>query len=256
MTEEKFSELVNLYLDQEISAEDLASLKAELAVNSERKVEFQEQCRLHQAMRLAMGGASARSSGRSSSSSCGKSAGSSSGRSRTSIRTSAKMVDTPPVAHFSRWIQGAGLAACLAVGGMMLYPVVTDTTHVSTQTLESVDAGELKEASDPLDLVDRSDLKRFATNHQRVPRRRTANLAAELRLLGLHPEVMDQDPILSEISITSIQPRDVTRRRVVLLNQMKEYSPIPKANILATAEPRAKRSTSWPAGFQTTLASF
>lgn len=274
MTEEKFSELVNLYLDKEISTEDLASLKAELSYNAERKVEFQERCRLNQAMRLAMGGASRSSYTRKSSGSSSrrKSAAPTSRRSGTSMRSraasstsrrlsqsansSSKIVDTPPVVHFPRWIQGVGLAACLAIGGMMLYPVFTDTTHVSKQTLEGIDEGELKEAADPLDLVNRSDLKRFATNHQRVPRRRTASLAAELRLLGLHPEVMEQGATLSEISITSIQPRDVSRRRVILLNQMKEYSPIPKARILATAEPMAKRSKTWPAGFQTTLARF
>ena len=37
MTEDKFTELVNLYLDQEISDCGLAQLKSELAANAERK---------------------------------------------------------------------------------------------------------------------------------------------------------------------------------------------------------------------------
>ncbi|MBT62474.1 MAG: hypothetical protein CML13_04600 [Puniceicoccaceae bacterium] len=54
MSEEKFTELVNLYLDKEISERGLADLKAELRVHPQRKAAFQERCRLHQAMRLAL----------------------------------------------------------------------------------------------------------------------------------------------------------------------------------------------------------
>lgn len=54
MSEEKFTELVNLYLDKEISERGLADLKAELLVNPQRKAAFQKRCRLHQAMRLAL----------------------------------------------------------------------------------------------------------------------------------------------------------------------------------------------------------
>ena len=275
MTEDKFSELVNLYLDQEISAEDLELLKAELADNSERKVEFQERCRLHQAMRLAMGGASNRSSsGRrsSGSSSRRKNSGSSSRASRgqassskrssaaTSTSRSTKIDEaSPKVVPFPRWIPGLAFVACMAVGYMVLSPFIKEAVHVSKYTLKSaykaVDQGKVEEAVDPLDAVDSSHLKRFASNQQRNARR-SSSLAAELRLLGLHPEVMEQDAALSEVSMASIQPRDVSQRRVEMLNQLKEYSPIPDADILETSEPRAKRSTVWPAGFQTSLASF
>ena len=54
MTEAKFTELVNLYLDKEISENGLAELKVELAASAVRKAEFRERCRLHQAMRLAL----------------------------------------------------------------------------------------------------------------------------------------------------------------------------------------------------------
>ena len=55
MTDEKFTELVNLYLDKEISDQGIAALKRELETNTERKAEFTERCRLHQAMRLGYG---------------------------------------------------------------------------------------------------------------------------------------------------------------------------------------------------------
>ena len=54
MTEEKFTELVNLYLDKEISERGLAQLKCELAANVEHKDEFAEHCRMHQAMCMAL----------------------------------------------------------------------------------------------------------------------------------------------------------------------------------------------------------
>lgn len=278
MTEDKFSELVNLYLDKEISAEDLASLKAELAANSEREIEFRERCRLHQAMRLAMVGTSSGSSStrrRSGVSTRRKRSGSSKSSSRSqaskhssavatkkrsvsqSSRGARKAVDRPveSAASFPRWIPAVGLAACLAIGGMMLYPVFTDTTHISKQTLEGVSEDELEQVKDPLATVDRSDLKRFASNYGRSAPR-SSSLAAELRLLGLHPEVMDHDAELSEISMASIKPRDVSQRRIEMFNQLKEYSPLPRANILETAEPKPSRSSHWPAGFQTSLATF
>lgn len=54
MTEEEFTESINLYLDKEISEEMLQALKSELAGNPDRQAEFAKICRLHQAMRLAL----------------------------------------------------------------------------------------------------------------------------------------------------------------------------------------------------------
>lgn len=280
MIEEKFSELVNLYLDKEISAEDLELLKAELADNSERKIEFQERCRLHQAMRLAMSGASSlsNSGGRGSSRSSRRrvmpapsaksirtnkstlvpqrAASTATRRLKQSSNRSSKVFDEPPSAvRLPRWATGLAFAACMVIGYMILSPFLKEVVHVSKHTLKSVYQDEVDASAYPLDAVDRLGLKRFANSHQSIARK-SSSLAAELRLLGLHPEVMEQDVALSEISIASIQPRDVSKRRIEMLNQMKEYSPMPVPTILETAEPRGRRSTSWPAGFQTSLANF
>ena len=56
MTEDKFTELVNLYLDKEISGCGLAQLKGELAANAERKDDFAESCRMHLAMGTEISG--------------------------------------------------------------------------------------------------------------------------------------------------------------------------------------------------------
>lgn len=274
MIEETFSELVNLYLDKEISTADLQLLKAELARDPERKAEFQERCRLHQAMRLALGASrenGRRSSRRSGSTSSSKRRRSSSEqRERSSLEgikrgrrvapNAARRSDLSvrrPVSHFPRWILGTGLAACLTIGGMMLFPVFTDTTHITKQSLEGVEEDELAnlDEQDPLDLINRSDLRRIASAHQR-PERRSASLAAEMRLMGLSPEVVVADEAeLLEVSLASTQPRDTRLRRIEMLNQLKDYSPIPDLNILHSSDSSSSRS-SWPSGFQTSLASF
>lgn len=51
MTDRKFRKLVNLYLDKEITAKDLESLKLEIAKDPLRKFEFQRSCRIHAAER-------------------------------------------------------------------------------------------------------------------------------------------------------------------------------------------------------------
>ncbi|MGJ8641368.1 MAG: hypothetical protein ACSHYA_18405 [Opitutaceae bacterium] len=263
MIDEKFSELVNLYLDKEISSEDLEILKAELESNSARKAEFQDRCRLHQAMRLAMGAPQSASSEprRVRSKPSGRSRASSSPSSRRSSRkefsgaASLKLDESSQGSNFPRWIPALGLAACFAIGGLFLYPVFTDTIHVSQQPLEGISEAEIKAIQDPMSVVEDSDLKRFVINQRRVVRR-NSSLAAELRLLGLHPEVMDAEEVeLREVSLASTQPRDLTRRRIVLFNQLKEYTPLPEPAILETAEPKS-RSSQWPSGFQVSLASF
>lgn len=239
MTNEKFSELVNLYLDKEISSSELETLKAELATNADRKADFTERCRLDQAMRMALGVPS--SSRRSST--------------RSTRRAVPATCQSAPVATFPRWILGAGLAASMAVGGFLLFPTFTDTTHASKQKLEGVEEGELVE-KDLFEAVDRSDLKRFA-NTQQEAIQRAATIAAQLRLLGLRPEVTDCELTLQEVSYASTQPRVVVpRRRVVIFNQLKDYSPIPEPMILESADSRPARAAIWPSGFQTTLATF
>ncbi len=245
MTDEKFSELVNLYLDQEISAVDFELLKVELAKSPQRKAEFQGRCRLHQAMRLAMGGTiSAAQDGPLS----GASARRVQGPAEVAASGHASQV------HVSRWLIGTGLAACLALGGLLVVPVLTSTTEVANRSLDGFVEEDLI-GHDPLETVGRSDLKRFATTQQR-PGRRSASLAAELRLLGLRPEMMASERPLSEVSMASFQPRDVSQRQVEMFNELKDYSPMPEAEILQTTEPRATRSVAWPAGFQSSLASF
>lgn len=253
MTDEKFSELVNLYLDKEISSSELETLKAELATNADRKADFAERCRLHQAMRMALGvPSSAKPARRRTSQSSTRST-------RNVVNPSRKSVpathQAAPVASFPRWVLGAGLAASMAVGGALLFPTFTDTTHASKQKLEGVEPEELIE-KDLFEAVDRSDLKRFASTQQEAIQR-AATLAAELRLLGLRPDVTSGELALQEVSYASTQPRELLpRRRVVIFHQLKDYSPIPEPAILESADSEPARAAIWPSGFQTSLATF
>lgn len=54
MTEARFEELVNLYLDNEIGRHDLADLKQTIRENALRRMKFERACQLHQAARKAL----------------------------------------------------------------------------------------------------------------------------------------------------------------------------------------------------------
>lgn len=54
MTDNRFEKLVNLYLDKEISPEELSDLKAEIAHNLVRRKTFERLCRVHSASRKAL----------------------------------------------------------------------------------------------------------------------------------------------------------------------------------------------------------
>ena len=262
MIEEKFSELVDLYLDKEISKSDFELLKLELNRNSKRRGEFQERCHLHQAMRLALGAPAALSSTpRANRSRSGgtrtRKMGSRSGARNIQRQLATHSASTAPL---PKWALGAGVAACLTIGGLLLLPVFTDTTHISKGFAEGFAEGFGKSElgrieQDPLDLIKRSDLRRFADAQARRDRRRSASLAAELRLLGMSPDVAIAEVPLEEVSLASVQPRDTRQRRIEMLNQLQEYSPIPEHPILQSSQQNSALSA-WPSGFQSSLASF
>lgn len=221
MTEGKFTELVNLYLDKEISERGLAELKAELAQNAVRKSEFRQRCQLHQAMRMALN----------------------------------------PDAHtatFPRWVMdlGTGLAACFALGFALFLPVFRDTAHVpSPSALNGVGGENLVEA-DPLDQIGRSELRRFATIQEQRSANQRASIAARLRLMGLRPELTPEAKQLRSVSMASIQLPISQRNHAEMLREMQEMTPIPAPQILRAESLQPVPAVGWPSGFQSSLASF
>ena len=169
MTEDKFTELVNLYLDKEISDCGLAQLKSELAANAERKDDFAESCRMHLAMRMALNPQSPKRSyefWRNGSNSLSPNSRSKQRGQRifsyTSRRADSFLTRETSMNHFShkvttfpRWITGIGFAASLALGFALLMPVFRDTSAVSSQpAIKGVEVEDLFE----VELLDRIGL--------------------------------------------------------------------------------------------------
>lgn len=285
MREEKFTELVNLYLDKEISDRGLAELKAELAHNAERKAEFAERCRLHQAMRLALNPAAAKrlassaskgnrwregsrersrragSTGRSTRSTRSGSRPASGAAARAALSSSRdtrvdERTQRSETVAFPRWILGAGLAASFALGLTLLVPVFRDTTAVAAQPeLKGVDADELIE-EDPLDRIGRTELRRFASVQAQRAANERASLAAQLRLMGLRPELTPREKQLRTVSLAAIQPRGAEQDHAELLAEMQKMTPIPAPQILRSEPVSVDVHDRWPSGFHSSLASF
>ncbi|MGJ8654698.1 MAG: hypothetical protein ACSHX8_15670 [Opitutaceae bacterium] len=229
MINREFSELVNLYLDKEISNADLALLKTELSSNPDRKVELKELCRMHHAMRIALSGGDVEA---------------------YENEMAELLLSNARTMKYTRWICGTSLAAAIAIVGVLVFPMLSTTLQIAEQSTDELAGLEV-----PMFVIDQSDLSHSGNAHV-VRRRVVIPLAAEMRLLGLHPEVVTEESPLSEVSYASTQPKDVTRRRVVVLNQLREYRPIPEPVILESGSAKPSGSLSWPAGFQTSLASY
>lgn len=244
MTEEKFTELVNLYLDKEISQTELSDLKAELARNSKRKEEFTERCRLHQAMRMALDPESVKR---------GHSGQRSQGVRPVALNT--RVDERVDVVHqgagIPRWILGSGLAASLLVG----FFVVPMAFQDESGEVAGVDAEELVE-SDPLDEIGRRELIRFANIQEQRTENRRASLAAKFRLMGLQPELTPREKRLRTVSLAALEPKSSQPSQAELLEQMKNFSPIPKPRILSHDSSMMDNTPEWPVGFQASLATF
>jgi hypothetical protein len=260
MTDKKFTELVNLYFDKEISAADLAWLKSEIAACPDRKRVFAERCRLHRAMRLALKPVRSRSRRTSS-----RSKRSSSSRSRSKSRA---MTSTTTISRydesfsrssaglFPRWTLGVGLAASLAIGWTLLTPVFRDTIDASAQpALVGVDAEDLL-PEDPLDSLGKSELRRYAAAQQQERARYHASLVAQMRLMGLRPELTPQDKQLREVGVTAhYEPKHVVRQ-AELFQRLQAQQLIPEPRLLQLQEMDSSSGPSWSGAFEVVPARF
>ena len=264
MTEAKFTELVNLYLDKEISENGLAELKAELAASAVRKAEFRERCRLHQAMRLALNSGTRKrrsNSGRSRSSRSSRHIQPKTAITNRSIprpRSISTRID--PHAgnrvNFPRWLTGTGVAACLAMGFILLQPVFRDTTSsASLPALEGVEAEELIEV-DPLDKIGRAELRRFAAIQEQRTARQGASIAAQLRLMGLRPELTPAEKKLRFVSMAATQLSAPARNDAAFWEEVEKMTPMPAPQILRAESLHSEPAARWPGGFQSSLVSF
>ncbi|WP_269525355.1 hypothetical protein [Coraliomargarita parva] len=226
MNDERFKELVNLYLDKEISAAELAELRAELESSCARKNEFEHSCRLHKAMLVALGAFDAAETHSAE----GK---------VVSIRT---------------WVAGAGMAACFIVGiGFMLAQVENALNAETPLETTSLTPSLAEDAIEP------SDIRRYHVRNKSavVP---TSCLAAQLRLAGLRPEFTPEDRNLTSIDPEWMEVRRSERDRAVeLFERMRAATPMPRPRLVNFPEPSTYESevgSRWPGGFRTTLAGY
>lgn len=234
MTEDKFTELVNLYLDKEISECGLAQLKSELAANAERKDDFAESCRMHLAMRMAL--------------------------KSQSLKRSYEFNSLSPSSHkvttFPHWIMGTGFAAILALGFALLMPVFRDTPAVSSQTfIKNVEVGGLFEV-DLLDRIGNQEIRHFANVQAQRKANQQASLATQLPLLGLSQELAPKKKQHRSISAAVALPYEIVSDHAELLAEVQKMSPMPSPQILRLESMQSEPSSPWSGGFQSSLASF
>ena len=270
MNEEDFSELVNLYLDKEITERGLAQLKCELAANVERKDEFAEHCRMHQAMLLALNPQPARRRfkfWRSGSNSSFRSSRSREQGLRTfsnmspqvesfSTRETNSNHSAHDVTTFPRWIMGTAFAASLALGFALLMPIFLDTSAESSQiALDDMEAEALVQA-DLLDLIGQRELRRFTNLQSQREANQQASLAAQRRLMGLSPELTPNENQLRSISMAASQRPKVFREHAELLAEIQKISAMPPPQILRFESMQSEPTAPWSGGFKSSLASF
>lgn len=223
MNEAKFTELVNLYFDEEISPAEIELLREALADVPERKREFERRYRLHQAMRMA-------------------------------VAPEVKVVEqfrelaakkTTRASRLTIWVLGTGVAACVTLGIVLIKPVVQESAGLAI-------AEELAELA-------RADIARFAATHHGVSQSRRGSLASELRLMGLTPEMAPANRQLRGVDVEALRQREARRlREIDRINQFKAYSAMPELLLFESLQRPVRESHGqrWPAGFQSSLASF
>lgn len=240
MTDEKFTELVNSYLDKEISEEELNLLKTEIGINSDRKQIFVERCRLHKAMRMALKPKCSRSRGSRSRLRARRSASSSSSSRRRSSRSGAstriteseEFANAPGTVIFPRWMLASGLAACLVVGFVLLPPVFRDTVDpLSQPELVGVKKSELVD-EDPLASLGRSELRRFALVQEQREAGDHASLVSQMRLMGLRPELTPKDKQLQEVDMAAVYKPTKRVDQAELFQSMQSMKSMPEPKLL------------------------
>ena len=224
MNDAKFTELVNLYFDREITSGDLEWLQQELAVNPARKREFEARVRLHQAMRMAVA---------------------------SEVEQVAKFRElgaqkASRATRLTALVFGSGIAACAAVGFVLLKPVIRESEAVAS--------------TEDMPGMARSDMQRFAAATQAQPESRRGSLASHLRLLGLTPSMAPAERQLSGVDHEALRQREARRQyEIDRINQFKDFSAMPEPRLFESLDDHSARETQaqrWPAGFKSSLASF
>ena len=166
MSDERFRELINLYLDKEINSDEMELLQSEISNSETRRQEFDTACRLHFAMSRALSSEVAENEARS------------------------------PLPR-TRWLVGIGMAASFLLGGILLAPALSEELMPDADSQQSEASAEALAAQ-----AQRRVLQRFLTAQQNPHTKEPCHsLAAQFRLLGLEPALVPADHALEEFEM-------------------------------------------------------
>lgn len=221
MTDAKFKELANLYLDEEITDRELAQLKDVLASDERRRHEFLELCRLQKAMQHAFG---------------------------STLDANAPRSEPPKEVRFRRWVAALAAAASFAVGGVVALAFLPEGNSESTTFAEKENAVSL-----PVD-VSSSDFRRYEA-FQRNHAPDGLSLAAQLRLSGLSPDLVPTKRAMHPVDTSAKYVReDRNRHTAELFERFEQSAPMPPVRLIDEDGLRAKQTDPrWPGNFQSSL---
>ncbi|GEM_PF-3421806 len=243
MIDERFYELVNLYLDREIQEGDLRLLEAEISQNPIRRREFETNCRMHITMQKLLGEEEGALSVNNLAPQVSKS------------KSVSKLLRHAPAISI-------GLAACAALGFVFFVPVVSTSGNAVAFDEGVLEDGDSLPRIQEGRVIKRSNLKRFVARRE-APVKRSTSLAAELRLIGLSPKMASHTENLRKVETVQLERKRVSRVRV--LTEMSNFSSVPEPKLLQMQDPvyesnarfitPTSRSRIMPS-FKTSLASY
>jgi hypothetical protein len=228
MKEAKFTELVNLYFDREISSVEIELLREELAGCPARKAELESRFQLHRAMCIAVAPEALKVA---------------------EFRVLAAK-KTSQASRLTAWLLGCGIAASVGAAFVLLNPVIREASSVASAEKHT----EMLQ----IEML-QSDMKRFAATQGTADSRR-GSLASQLRLMGLTPALAPLEPQLSTVDVEALLQREARRQHQIdRINQYQAYSVMPEQPLfepLPQSDWESQPQQQWSAGFQSSLASF
>lgn len=226
MSEERFRELVNLHLDGEISKDEKAELQNELQSNHMRRQDFEARCRLQRAMRFAL----------------------LTPDERLELEASARrMKVSSRRCYMKASLLTFGLAASVVVsaGGFIAYCLL--------QTEQYTDGHVFSHALSD----DEMDLRLAGLSGEVTAKSKDVrcSVVAQLRLLGLTPGMIDDEPRLRSVDLAAqAEARQARMREIERLNEPSTYMAMPQPVLFNQGS--ARSSNSMATGFDVSLVSY
>ena len=219
MNKSKFEELVNLYFDREISAEELDCLREELAARADRRCEFQSYYQLHQATCSAL---------------CSE-----------DEKVTDQFVQLVQTDQQKRYVPsilfGWGVAACF----LAVFATSILFLRESSDNTGSID----------LEISGSFDESRYLENRNKELSSKNL-VPSQPRLAGSAPDLTSSDRLLSAVDSELFQQKERYLQGIIKkINNYETYSSMPEQQFLKSSEDFYE-SNYWATGFKSSLASF